>query len=275
MINMRHNHFISLLIMAILVISCQPSPKKCANALFEEAQLLVEQGMWRQAMLVLDSIHATYPKQVFERRLAKSLADSITYLEAKNTLAYTDSLLPPLLDKVDKLLPLFRYEKNQQYEDHGKYVHKLLTTGSNTSRNFLQAYVRDDRETIVKSYYYGSRAVRQQSIVLQAGGEQQTFTGSNHHFEAGAHHEIMTIENDNALALLNFVSSHINDRIRIVGTGVRAQDTWVYYLSDKEKKALSDTYQLGWLMKDIKHFEQIQQIANKQILHYQHKKELY
>jgi hypothetical protein len=85
----------------------------------------------------------------------------------------------------------------------------------------------------------------------------------------------MTIENDNALALLNFVSSHINDRIRIVGTGVRAQDTWVYYLSDKEKKALSDTYQLGWLMKDIKHFEQIQQIANKQILHYQHKKELY
>jgi hypothetical protein len=261
--------------MAILVISCQPSPKKCANALFEEAQLLVEQGMWRQAMLVLDSIHATYPKQVFERRLAKSLADSITYLEAKNTLAYTDSLLPPLLDKVDKLLPLFRYEKNQQYEDHGKYVHKLLTTGSNTSRNFLQAYVRDDRETIVKSYYYGSRSVGQQSIVLQAGGEQQTFTGSNHHFEAGAHHEIMTIENDNALALLNFVSSHINDRIRIVGTGVRAQDTWVYYLSDKEKKALSDTYQLGWLMKDIKHFEQIQQIANKQILHYQHKKELY
>ena len=150
---------------ALLLVACAPSDTEQAQVLVQQAQTLVDNGQWRQARIVLDSVHTIYPKEV-----AKALSDSITYLEAQSTLAYADSMLPPLLEQSDKLLKQFKYEKDAQYEDKGRYVHRLLHTSSNTARNFLQAYVRDDRQTIVKSYYYGSHQVNQQQVTLSAQG---------------------------------------------------------------------------------------------------------
>lgn len=247
----------------LVSVSCQPSEEDRANSLVNEAQEMVHSGQWRQALIVLDSVHNSYPRQVAQRRLAKALSDSIHYLEAQQTLAYTDTLLPPLLSQADELIRQFKYEKDERYENVGKYVHKLLITNKNDSRNFLQAYVQDNHETIVKSYYYGTTQVGQASVCLSADGEEQIFAGSNHHFEAEGHHEIMTLQGDPALALLNFISSHYQSRIRVEGRRTSGQSGWVYYLSEKEKQALSQTYQLGWLMKDIKRVEQMQQSAQR------------
>lgn len=256
----------------LYLAGCQPTDQEQAMVLVSEAQILVNNGQWRQARIVLDSIHSTYPREIVQRRLAKALEDSITYLEAKRTLAYADSMLPPLLEQSDQLIKTFRYEKNNKYEDKGRYVHRLLNTGDNTERNFLQAYVRDDYQTIVKSYYYGHYAANQKQITLSATDEEASFTGSNHAFEAEGWHEIMSMEDDVALQLLNFVSSHTNDRIRVRGEGKNSSNAWVYYLTDKEKNALSQTYQLGFLMKDIERLEQMSNTAQRQIGHYEHKK---
>lgn len=257
--------------MVVGLSACQPSDETRAANLVSEAHTLVDGGQWRTAQVLLDSVHHTYPKEVAQRRAAKALQDSITYLEAKQTLAYSDSLLQTLLPQADALLPQFRYEKNAQYEDHGRYVHRLLSTGSNTSRNFLQAYVRDDRITIVKSYYYGSSQVGQTSVVLSANGEESRYAGSNHSFNAEGWHEIMTLEDASALQLLNFVCTHQSSRIRVRGEGDKPSKSWVYYLSDKEKDALTQTYQLGFLMKDIRQLEQNIRVATAQIEHYQNR----
>ena len=256
---------------ALLLVACAPSDTEQAQVLVQQAQTLVNNGQWRQARIVLDSVHTVYPKEVAQRRLAKALGDSITYLEAQSTLAYADSMLPPLLEQSDKLLKQFKYEKDEQYEDKGRYVHRLLNTSSNTARNFLQAYVRDDRQTIVKSYYYGSHQVNQQQVTLSAQGEELRFSGSNHAFEVEGWHEIMTLEDENALQLLNFISAHHSDRVRVHGAGLKPNHTWVYYLNDKEKEALSATYQLGFLMKDILRLEQMANAARNQIAHYERK----
>ena len=256
---------------ALLLAACAPSDTEQAQVLVQQAQTLVDNGQWRQARIVLDSVHATYPREVAQRRLAKALGDSITYLEAQSTLAYADSMLPPLLEQSDKLLKQFKYEKDAQYEDKGRYVHRLLHTSSNTARNFLQAYVRDDRQTIVKSYYYGSYQVNQQQVTLSAQGEELRFSGSNHAFEVEGWHEIMTLEDETALQLLNFISAHHSDRVRVHGVGLKPTHTWVYYLNDKEKEALSATYQLGFLMKDILRLEQMANTARNQIAHYERK----
>lgn len=264
---MKKNIFITCCC-AILLLACQPSEKQIAQQLVNNAKSLVDNGQWRQARIVLDSLHTFYPKQVEQRRIANALEDSITYLEAQRTLAYVDTILPPLLSQADQLIKLFKYEKNDKYEDYGKYVHRLLATNSNTSRNFLQAYVSDNRQTIVKSYYYGTYQVNQQTLRLQANGEETSFSGRNHHFQNGAHHEIMTLSEDNALALLNFINTHQNGKIRVEGVGNKPTHNWVYYLNNKEKQALSDTYQLGFLMKDINRLEQMQRVANAQINRY-------
>lgn len=260
-----------LLVCTLLIVGCAPSDTERAQMLVQEAQALVDNGQWRQARIVMDSLHATYPREVTQRRVAKALGDSITYLEAQRTLAYADSMLPPLLEQSDKVLKQFKYEKDEQYEDKGRYVHRLLNTGSNTARNFLQAYVRDDRQTIVKSYYYGSHQVNQQHVTLSAQGEELRFSGSNHAFEVEGWHEIMTLEDESALQLLNFISAHYSDRVRVHGAGIKPTHTWVYYLNDKEKEALSATYQLGFLMKDILRLEQMGNTARNQIAHYERK----
>jgi len=262
-----------LLVLPIAMLAaCQPSEEQRASALVAEAQSLVENGQWRQARIVLDSLHKTYPKQVAQRRAAKALGDSITYMEAQRSIAYADSLLQVLLPQADELLRQFRYEKDDRYEDHGRYVSRLLATSSNTSRNFLQAYVRDDRMTVVKSFYYGAGQVGQRSLYLSANDEETAFRGNNHSFNAEGWHEIMTMEDAEALQLLNFVSTHADGRVRVKGEGSAPNKTWVYYLTDKEKAALVQTYQLGFLMKDIRQLEEMLRVANAQVLHYESKK---
>ena len=260
--------FIFSLVCIILFTNCSSSDTDRAQELVHHAQKLVHDGNWRQARIVLDSIHTLYPKEIAQRRSAKSIEDSITYLEATATLAYIDSMLPLLIEKTDALIKNFRYEKDEKYEDYGRYVHRLLRTQDNLSRNFLQVYVKDNHETVVKSYYFGSHAVEQQRLTLTSNGEEVRFAGVNHSFEAEGWHEIMTIEGELALQLLNFVSSHTHDRIRVQGEGVKKVHTWVYYLTDQEKQALSDTYQFGWYMKDIKRLEDIQHTSQRQIDRY-------
>jgi hypothetical protein len=267
-----------LILIIILMSSCKvnqeqtSNPEQEADNLLREVQTLIDNGSWRNALVLIDSIHETYPDLKNQRNRAKNLSDSITYLEAQRTATYLDTLLPPLLDQVDKLIEQkFIYEKNDKYENNGRFVHRLLSTDKNTSRNFIQAYVRDDRMTIVKSYYYGNKPVIQNSVTLLAESEQIVFSGSNHHFTTQRHHEIMTLENEQALSFLNFISTHQESRIRVKGSGTDANSSWIYYLNEKEKNALADTYRLGWLMKDIKQIEEMLDVAKNQILNYEQK----
>ena len=55
------------------------------------------------------------------------------------------------------------------------------------------------------------------------------------------------------------------------GSGTDANSSWIYYLNEKEKNALADTYRLGWLMKDIKQIEEMLDVAKNQILNYEQK----
>ena len=258
-------------LIALLLSACGPTEEQQAQKLVNDSRNLVINGQWREARFLLDSIHNTYPRLVAYRRQAKSLEDSIVYLESKKNIAYADSLLSPLLPKADLLLKQFKYDKNDKYENQGNYVHRLLVTSSNTSRNFLQSCVRDDRETVVKSYYFGTRKIQQKEVILSANGEELHFSGSSHSFEAEGWHSIMTFSGEQALSLLNFVNSHINHRIRIEGRGQNANENWVYNLSNQEKSALSATYELGWLMKDIKRLEQMLNTSHQLVNRYEQK----
>lgn len=251
-------------------MSCSRSrEQRAAHAHVDAAAQLIEQHRYEAALQQLDSVHSLYPKQVAERRQAKALKDTIVYLQSQQSLRYADSLLQTLLTEADKLLKQFRFEKNDSYEDHGHYVYRNLQTGWNTSRCFLQAYVTDDRQTLVKSYYYGAGQIHQSSIILEAAGQEIVQQGQNHAFEVEGWHEILTLTGDPALEALNFVSSHLSDRIRVTAQGAKPAAKAVYYLSDSEKQALDCTYHLGLIMRDIDELERQIAIASKRIEHFQ------
>ncbi len=259
-----------ILLSTLTLIACGKSDAELAMERVNNAKSLIEADALNQAKIELDSVHILYPREVAARREAKYLNDSIVFIEAQRTLAYSDSLLQVLLPQIDPLLKQFRYEKNDKYENDGKYVHRLLRTTSNTSRCYLQCYVSDQRVTTVKSYYYGMQPINQQSITLTSNEVSIEQTGTNHAFEAEGWHEILTLDEEHALQLLNFISAHRQDRIKVTILG---KSNYHYYLQQNEKEALENTYLLGTLMRDIRRLEESINLSNRQIARWHSKSE--
>ena len=191
--------------------------------------------------------------------------DSLQYVQALKTRNYSDSLLQTLLPEVDPLLKDFLYEKDSAYEDNGHYVHKLLRTDKNTARNYLQAYVSDDRHLTLQSYYYGAAPVNQHGIRLSFDEGFVEAEGTNHRFEVEGVHEVLTIPEADALRLLEQIALHTESRMQVRLQGTNEP---VYYLQRNEKLALADTYRLAVLMSDISTLEHTIRVSDKQIEKY-------
>lgn len=208
------------------------------------------------------------PSKVEQLRAEKAAKDSLQRKQAQQTLVYSDSLLQTLTPKADSLLKFFRYEKNEAYEDHGTYVHRLLQTTRNDRRCYLQAYVTDDRHLVLQSFYYGEKPIQQQYLRLTVDSLYQEAEGTNHRFEAEGWHEVLSIPEEEAMKMLAFISAHVNERIKITPRG--KQQT-VYYLQSNEKEALIATYQLALVMRDIATLERAIRVATLQEQKYQHR----
>lgn len=81
------------------------------------------------------------PSKVEQYKAEKRALDSVRLEEQVRSLAYYQTELEKLLPVADSLLPLFKYEQNEKYQDHGYYV----TNG----RNGLRILVRDDGKHIL------------------------------------------------------------------------------------------------------------------------------
>ena len=207
------------------------------------------------------------PSKAEVRKAEKRQQDSIALAAQERTLAYYDSLQQALAPELDALLPKFKYEKDERYEDKGHYVHRLLRTTSNTARNYIQTYVRDDGQTIVRFFYYGERALGFEKVALSAESLQDTFAGDVHAFEAEGWHETLTIEGDEALRCLHFVDAYRDSRVRVALCGSRSRA--VYYLSQNDKDALMETYRLGMAMRDMVEVERRIKLTSIQVEKYQ------
>lgn len=200
---------------------------------------------------ILCSCTSPHPS-VAELRASKRAKDSIALFQQERTLAYTDSLLRVTLPQIDPLLKTFVYEKNDRYQDHGCYVHRLLRTTAHIQHNYLQAQVCDDRQLVLKSHYYGLSALAHTTISLSADDNTNHWSGSLHSFQNEGHYEILTLSHDDAMEALRFIDAFAALRIRVTLSGKRQYN---YYLPDAEKQALVQTLQLVVLMNDIHQLE--------------------
>jgi hypothetical protein len=56
---MKKQHIFICVLCATTLVACQPSEEQRAAILVSDAQTLVDSGQWRQARIVLDSLHVT------------------------------------------------------------------------------------------------------------------------------------------------------------------------------------------------------------------------
>ena len=101
------------------------------------------------SVLALLLVSCVRSSRVDQYRAEKHMRDSIALTEQERSLAYYQSQLESLMPQVDSLLPLFNYEKDARYQDHGYYVA--------TSRNGVRVKVRDDGRLPILIYREGKR----------------------------------------------------------------------------------------------------------------------
>ena len=223
-------------------------------------------------IMVLGGLLGCGPRKpsVQELRQQKAQQDSLNLAAQLKSLAYYESVRDSLLPVVQDLLKKnFVYEKDSRYEDHGHYVHRMLKTTYNTERCYIQTYATDDYKLQVKVYLVGSKALYPQRLILSVGDIYTTHSGSSHSFEAEGWHEMLTLSDEVALEALRFIDRYRLDRVLATIEGTRGK--YKFYLSDRDKQALLDTYQLGQVMRDIHQLEiQINQ-TNIEIQKYEHR----
>ena len=88
------------------------------------------------------------PSAAEQRRQEKHERDSVSLIEQQRSMAYYQSQLDALQPKADSLIAMFRYEKNDKYQDHGNYV---------LERGRLRVLVKDDAQQEPIGYLNGLR----------------------------------------------------------------------------------------------------------------------
>ena len=216
--------------------------------------------------IALSSCHRVSKVEAY--RAEKHQQDSIALIEQQKSLDYYQHQFDLLAPRVDSLLALFKYEKNERYLDKGHYYHPSQSSSRNAQRSYLQTIVQDDGQVIVRCFYYGSHPVRHPNIVLRAQEMELVLHGDPHSFEAEGWHQITPIDDSTALQALRFIDAYSQERIQ-VRYASETQSGTVFYLSDADKKALLQSYDLSIAMRDTKELEKRIRITSLQIEKYQ------
>ena len=107
------------------------------------------------------------PSKVEQYRADKHERDSISLTEQQRSLTYYQTQLDALMPQVDSLLPLFKYEKNEKYQDHGFYVVRNEKLKNHAG---LRVMVQDDGQSLLV-YREGKRMSEQKVSELMVKGD--------------------------------------------------------------------------------------------------------
>jgi len=243
-------------VILIFLSSCnkREAQEKDADKRLKHIEQLIAENAFNAAKIEIDSIHSLYPRLVSKRKIAAAFEDTITRRESSRTLAYCDSILPLKQHEADSIQKNFRFEKNSNYQDFGNYIYKTQLTESNSNRNYLKAYVDENADFYLISNYSGGK-IDHTSIEVSANdifAHTDTLSTSNSAFhsfnDGGSHWESLTFKNQEDKGVGAFIAHNSGSHLKVTLYGKK---TYVYYLSDSDKKAIAETYQLWIVKKDV------------------------
>lgn len=246
---------VSILLLVFTACDSRKADEKKADERLKLVELLINENSLNGAKIQIDSIHLLFPKLVSKRKIAAAFHDTIVRRESYRTLAYCDSILPIKQLEADSILKSFRLEKDPNYQKFGNYVPKTQRTEANATRNYLKAYVDENADFYLISNYNGGKIehttvkVSVNDVFVQTNIVDQS-VAANHNFTVdGNRWEIVTFKNEAENGVAAFISQFKNDRIKVTLEG---EKKYIYYLSDVDKKAIAESYNLWIVEKDLK-----------------------
>lgn len=259
----------TLLVLAVFTAcDSRKEQEKQADIRLKHIEQLISQNTLNTAKIEIDSIHILFPKLIEKRKIAAAFEDTIVRRESSRTLAYCDSILPKKQHELDSIQRNFRFEKDESYQEFGNFVYKTQLTESNAGRIYIKSYVDENSDLYLISNYCGPK-IEHSSIevsvndLLARTDTLATTNAANHSFnDGGTHWETLTYKNNAANGVAGFITQEASKRIKV---SLHGKKSYVYYLTDSDKKAIAETYRLWIVKKDVTQLEKEIKKARKRI----------
>ncbi len=266
---MRLKNLLSPTILTCLVAlnSCAPSPEESAQTLVNNAKEAFAANNESKSLTLIDSLHATYPKCVAERRQADTLEWTINRTQINRSLPYLDSMLIARQTEFPELKKHFRFEKDEKYQDVGEFIHYLHRTENNTSRCYLKPYTNEKGDFLLMSYFVAEKATNHNMLTAFIGEmELSTLPAPSsdiHSYDnLGTFHETIMFNNTTTNGLHEFIANNHQEKIKITLSLDGEKNKYIYSIFENERKIFADTYKLAVCIKDINNITEQQNKLN-------------
>ena len=270
------NYVITCLLL-LLLIGCNDDERK-AKEMLGRAEQLYENRQYELVRHALDSIKASYPKQIKVLKDGLQLMRQVDLKEQERNIVFCDSMLLVREAEADSMKKLFVYEKDPEYDDIGKYVDKQQVLERNLQRSYIRSGVNELGELYIASVYYGSGRIRHQQMKVTAPDNTYAETavisedgGLNYAFEdLGMTTEVVTYQKggDNNVALFIYNLKDTRLKAELIG-----RKPYSFTISDGDKKSLAKTYDFSIILSDIERLKKEKEKAESRIIYLQLKLE--
>ena len=252
---------------AIVLFSCGDNSNE-ANAQYEKARKLFENGQYANAKNAIDSIELLYPKAFKQIKAGMLLMCRVKQKESEQNLLYIDSVLKVRQTELEAAKKNFRFEKDAKYQTEGNYIYKKLPKQTAINRSQLKVLVTD----------YGSTPIKHSSIraTLPDKSKAETlvigYDGANNYrfTNDGKYTEIVTYKDGQCSAVAALIANNTSKKITLTYLG---GNRYTLSLDPVTREAVKATRELANLMKnvdDLKREYQLNvrtlELADKQVL---------
>ncbi|MBE6287148.1 MAG: hypothetical protein E7099_03010 [Mediterranea massiliensis] len=239
--------------------------EQLAEQKLQAARTAYEQGKYNEAKLLIDSIKILYPKAYKTRRAGIGLMQEVELKEQERTVAYLDSLLHEKQTAFNKIKGKFVFEKDEEYQTIGNYLHPSQVIEKNLNRSFLRFQVNELGVMSMTSIYCGSRNIHHTAVKVSANdnfAETPPSTDSYETSDLGIQIEKADYKMGKDGNVIGFITLNKDKNIRVDYIGERPYTT---NMTSNDRQAAASLYELSQILTAITQINEEKKEANLKI----------
>lgn len=149
------------------LLGCEDVEKKASEKL-QVACEAFERGDFGEAKTEIDSIKILYPKAFETRRKGMALMLQVELKEQEKTIDFLSKALHKKQEELSGIEHKFTFEKNEEYQTIGNYLHPSQVIEKNLHRSFLRFQANEMGQITMTSIYCGASNIHHNSIKVVA-----------------------------------------------------------------------------------------------------------
>lgn len=256
-------------ILALSLTACNRHPQ--AKAFYLKAEEAFFAGEYQAAQRLIDSIPESDSLAFDWIRKGITLNQRITLEQNRRNLHFIDSLLPLLQESRKEMMPQFRFIKNGNDPDEGRYVYLHDSHAGSAHTTCLRIQLTPSFEAEIISVYCGKAPLHHVAAKIELPDGTYALTPTTPY--DGALNYRFTYQNGNHCELVCYrghelrpvIETIISAKEKPIKVSYEGEFPYSYTLSENDRKAFEQCFRLSSLERRIVNLEREKKIARKTV----------